>query len=195
MSTKKHIPYNDGVYFITFTCLKWISLFEHTKSYDLVYKWFDQLKSKGHHVVGYVIMPNHLHVLLAFTNAHASINTIIGNGKRFMAYGIVSRLTSANEKDLLDQMSNGVTARDYERGKLHEVFEPSFDWKECISNKFINQKLDYMHDNPCSGVWNLVESPELYLHSSAKFYQTGEHGIYEVLHCGRLEDIDLTKRT
>ena len=48
MSIKNQILDNDGVYFFTFTCFKWIPLFEHTKSYDLVYKWFDYLKSKGH---------------------------------------------------------------------------------------------------------------------------------------------------
>jgi REP element-mobilizing transposase RayT len=193
MSTKRQIPDNDGVYFITFTCFKWLSLFEHTKSYDVVYKWFDYLKSKDHHVIGYVIMPNHLHALLAFTNSETSINTIIGNGKRFMAYEIVKRMEDKNSK-LLDELTAGVSGRDYKIGKLHEVFEPSFDWKECKSNNFIDQKLEYMHDNPCRGIWSLVERPELYLHSSAKFYLTGEQGVYEVMHCGRLEDIDLTKR-
>jgi hypothetical protein len=194
MSTKREIPASEGVYFITFTCFRWLPLFEKTRSYDLVYKWFDYLKSKGHYIVGYVIMPNHLHALLAFRNSETSINTVIGNGKRFLAYEIVKRLQRANEDDLLEQMSDRVTARDYKRGKLHEVFEPSFDWKECTSRKFIDQKLEYMHNNPGSGVWNLAESQERYLHSSAKFYQTDEQGIYDVLHCGKLEDIDLTKR-
>jgi hypothetical protein len=29
------------------------------------------------------------------------------------------------------------------------------------------------------GVWKLVESPVDYIHSSAKFYTTGEDGIYK----------------
>ncbi len=193
MSTKRQIPYNDGVYFITFTCYKWLSLFELTNGYDIVYKWFDYLKSKGHHIVGYVIMPNHLHALIAFSNSTTSINTIIGNGKRFMAYEIITRLKEAKEEKVLEELAHGVSARELKRGKLHEVFEPSFDWKECTSNKFIDQKLDYMHDNPCRGVWNLVMNPADYQHSSARFYLTGEQGVYPVLHCGELEDIDLTR--
>lgn len=189
MSTKRKIPHNDGVYFITFTCYKWLSLFELTNGYDIVYKWFDYLKSNGHHIVGYVVMPNHLHVLIAFSNSKKSINTIIGNGKRFMAYEIME----AKEVKVLEESAQGVSARESKRGKLHEVFEPSFDWKECTSNKFIDQKLDYMHDNPCRGVWNLVMNPADYQHSSAKFYMTGEQGVYPVLHCGELEDIDLTR--
>jgi hypothetical protein len=53
------------------------------------------------------------------------------------------------------------------------VFQPSFDWKECRSTRFINQKLSYMHDNPCRGKWDLVGSPVEYKHSSAGFYITG----------------------
>jgi hypothetical protein len=72
------------------------------------------------------------------------------------------------------------------------VFEPSFDCKECYGEKMINQKLDYMHDNPCKGVWELVSSPVDYIHSSARFYTTGEQGIYAVTNYMLLEDIDLT---
>ena len=200
MSTKRKIPHNDGLYFITFTCYKWLSLFEITKGYDVVYKWFDHLKGKGHYIVGYVIMPacpvgrpNHIHALIGFSNSKISINTIIGNGKRFMAYEIIKRLTEQNENDLLEELSFGVSKRDEKRGKLHEVFEESFDWKECKSDKFIDQKLDYMHDNPCTGVWNLAESPIDYQHSSATFYLTGEQGIYTITHCGELKDVDLAK--
>ncbi len=34
-------------YFITFTCHKWISLFEITNSYDIVYSWYNILKQDG----------------------------------------------------------------------------------------------------------------------------------------------------
>ncbi len=134
MSTKRKIPHNDGVYFITFTCYKWLSLFELTNGYDILYKWFDYLKSNGHHIVVYVVMPNHLHVLIAFSNSKKSINTIIANGKRFMAYEIITRLMEAKEIKVLEELTQGVSARELKRGKLHEVFEPSFDWKECTHN-------------------------------------------------------------
>lgn len=151
------------------------------------------MKSKGHYIIGYVIMPNHVHALIGFSNSKTSINTIVGNGKRFMAYEIVKRLTEQNENDLLEKLSLDVSKRDEKRGKLHEVFEESFDWKECRSDKFIDQKLDYMHDNPCKGVWNLAGSPADYQHSSAEFYLTGKQGVYLITHCGELKDIDLIK--
>ncbi len=43
---------------------------------------------------------------------------------------------------------------------------------------FYLQKLSYIHNNPCSGIWKLAESPVDYIHSSAKYYATGEQGIY-----------------
>ena len=41
MAVKQSILYSDGIYFITFTCYKWMPLIELTNSYDLVYNWFD----------------------------------------------------------------------------------------------------------------------------------------------------------
>ncbi len=37
-------------------------------------------------------MPNHLHVMIDFGVSEKIFNTIISNGKRFMAYEIVKRL-------------------------------------------------------------------------------------------------------
>jgi hypothetical protein len=50
-----------------------------------------------------------------------------------------------------------------------------------------------MHRNPCTGNYNLAPSPELYLHSSAQYYLTGEQGIFAVTDYMQMEDIDLTK--
>ncbi len=50
-----------------------------------------------------------------------------------------------------------------------------------------------MHENLCKGVWNLEQSPINYLHSSAKFYYTGEHVAYSVTNYKELMDVDLTK--
>jgi REP element-mobilizing transposase RayT len=194
MSVRREITNHSGVYFITTTITHWFNLFEITQSYDSVYGWFDQLKSRGHFILGYVIMPNHLHSLIAFRETGGrSINSIVGNGKRFIAYEIVKRLETQKQEFLLKQLESFVSRSDQRRGKIHEVFEPSFDWKECVSEKFIRQKLEYMHNNPCTGKWHLVNEPTEYMHSSAQFYMTGRQGIYEVMSYTMLDDIDLTK--
>jgi REP element-mobilizing transposase RayT len=189
MTVKRTIHQSWGIYFITFTCTGWIPLFELTQSYDTVYKWFDVLQSSGHHVLGYVIMPNHLHVLVAFCQNEKGVNKIVSNGKRFMAYEIVKRLTQNNNTILLKQLSDAVTPAEQKRGKLHQVFKPSFDAKECRTDQFIWQKLNYIHQNPVSGKWKLADEAMTYLHSSAKFYDTGEQGIYLVLNFNLLNDM------
>jgi hypothetical protein len=155
-------------------------LIELTHAYDLVYKWFDSLKSKGHYITGYVIMPNHVHVMIGFGNTSNSINTVVGNGKRFIAYGIVERLQTTGQFDILTQLKNAVTTTNSSKGSLHKVFEQSFDIKECRSMAFVNQKLTYIHNNPLAKKWSLARDTISYAHSSARFYETGEQGTYPV---------------
>ena len=163
-----------GIYFITFTCHSWLPLIDITNSYELVYNWFDLITSKGHTVVGYVIMPNHIHLLLYFAGGKQSLNTIVGNGKRFMAYEIINRLTNMQDWKLLKRLSIAVKTKDQEKGQKHEVWEDSFDAKQCRTEKFILQKLNYIHWNPCTGKWKLAFKPYNYFHSSASFYELGK---------------------
>ena len=39
----------------------------------------------------------------------------------------------------------------------------------------------------------MAKNPEEYMHSSARYYATGEPGIYQVMSYALLADIDLTK--
>ena len=177
---RRDIPYNEGLYFITFTCHQWLPLIDYTNSYDVVYRWFDYLKTKNHDIIGYVIMPNHLHVMISFSKTEKSINKIIGDGKRFIAYEIIKRLEQKGLKQILEKLISAVSITDRKRGKKHEVWEESFDWKYCETEKFANQKLVYMHNNPCAGKWRLVIDATKYEHSSARFYITGKHAAYQV---------------
>lgn len=161
--------------------------------YDLIYNWFDHLKDNGHHITGYVVMPNHVHATIAFKKSNQAINTIIGNGKRFIGYDIIKRLTEDKQELILQQLASAVTASDRRRNEIHEVWENSFDWKDCLTTEFIEQKLNYMHNNPCTGKWQLANSPVEYAHSSARYYITGEQGNYPVTNYMNLQDIDLNK--
>ena len=150
MPVNKERIFEPGIYFVTFTNYKWIPLFKLTNTYGLVYNWFDILKTYEHSILGYVIMPNHVHALIGLNETKKSINTIVGNGKRFMAYGIVKKIEEVDNVTLLKTLADGVTPSDKRRGKLHEVFEPTFDIKLCRTYKFVTQKLNYIHANPVS---------------------------------------------
>ena len=174
MSVKKRHYEVDTFYFITFTCLNWKELFEITSLYDNIYSWFEKLEKAGVYNCGYVIMPNHLHLLVYLSRIKKTIDKIIGNGKRFMAYEIVARLNQLGREDLVELMKSSVKESYKVRNKRHEVFETSFDCKEVVTEKFIRQKLNYMHKNPVSGKWKLAEDYLDYQYSSARFYDLGE---------------------
>ena len=193
MSIRKEITLTEGVFFITFTCYNWIKLFDILHCYDKVYAQFDLLKSEGHYIIGYIIMPNHVHFLIAFRNCGKTINNRIGTIKRFLAYAIVEELEQQNNEEILFILMNGVHKTDKKRGKLHQVFEPSFDVKHCYNEALILQKLNYMHLNPTEGKFLLVNNPCDYIHSSAKFYICDGKGIYDILNYELLNDIVLTK--
>lgn len=51
---------------------------------------------------------------------------------------------------------------------------------QCRIEKFLLQKLNYIHNNPCTGKWKLTDSPIHYPHSSALFYMNGKTWNYPV---------------
>jgi REP element-mobilizing transposase RayT len=159
----------NGVYFITFTCHDWLPLIDSCDAYSDVYNFFQVVKEKGHDIVGYVIMPNHVHFLLKFAAEGQSLNTLVGNGKRFLAYSIVKKLEQKSQTGLLARLHGSVQAKDRARGKKHEVWKPGFDVKACRTEKFLLQKLNYIHDNPVKGKWKLSKDNESYEHSSCLF--------------------------
>ncbi|HMP87591.1 MAG TPA: hypothetical protein PKE63_09960 [Lacibacter sp.] len=102
-----------------------------------------------------------------------SLQVLVGNGKRFLAYEIISRLKQLNEWKLLNELSQYVSSNECKKGQKHKVFEPGFDARLCESSFMVNQKIDYIHYNPVSGKWNLADNYNEYMYSSASFYETG----------------------
>jgi REP element-mobilizing transposase RayT len=187
MSTHRLHTETREIYFCTITCYKWLPLFEESDGYDSVYTWFDHLNKNGCLVLAYVIMPNHLHVLLYPTNPNLSLNKLVANGKRFMAYDIVSRLTSLKKTNLLQQLKEGVQKSEANKGKKHQVFRLSFDARKCFNMEMLEQKLDYIHHNPVNGKWHLVEDFRKYEHSSASFYEENKDVRFSVMHYKDIE--------
>ena len=165
-----------SMYFCTFTCYDWMALFSMTNSYDIVYKWFNILNEKKIEVVGYVIMPNHVHCILYFPETGFNLNNIVSNGKRFMAYEIINRLENANNTETLKFLQDTLTDREKKKKQLHKVFKDSFDAKVIFSEKFLIQKLNYIHHNPVSGKWKLAPDFVSYEHRHTATRQCGPKG-------------------
>ncbi|SOE22754.1 hypothetical protein SAMN06298216_3162 [Spirosomataceae bacterium TFI 002] len=176
MSVKQKWEETGVIFFVTFTCFKWLPLFEKVDLYDNIYNWFGIINEKGVRLCGFVILPNHIHLLLYLPTKSDQLHKIISNGKRFFAYEIVKRLRNRGDFSTLKVLQNGVRVNEGNKGKIHQVFEHSFDAKLCITEEVILQKLNYIHANPVSKKWNLAKNFLEYPHSSAMYYEEGlEH--------------------
>ena len=181
MPTHVHQGINGGHFFCTFTCWEWLPLIERTQLYDHLYAWMHLITGKGCRITGFVLMPNHVHLLL-FVPEGLSINSILANLKRFAAYEIIARLQRQEAADLLSRLVDGLTSGDKAREQQHRVWRTSSDIKVCTSDRFVTQKLDYIHANPVKGKWSLVADASDYAHSSAAFYLNGSPGPAPVVH-------------
>lgn len=75
-----------------------------------------------------------------------------------------------------------LSEREKKKGQRHKVFIESFDSKAIYSEKFLFQKIDYIHHNPVKGKWCLVDDYINYEHSSASFYMKGIYIHFEPKH-------------
>ena len=174
MPTHTNHTQTHTFYFVTFSCYKWLPLLEKVSIHTYFKSWTDQLIKKGAHICGFVIMPNHFHLLVFVEETCQDFNHVIGEGKRFMAYEIVKRLKKQNDNGVLTVLEKGVQQKEALKGKKHQVFRLSFDAKIVEGNNQIYTVLDYIHHNPVSKKWSLVKDFIDYPYSSARFYELND---------------------
>ena len=97
-----------------------------------------------------------------------------------MVYEMAKRLKESGRLALLLKMEQAAPKELAKYGNFHHVFEQSFDCKPCYTEKFMEQKLDYIRHHPCTKKWNLVNEFTDYKHSSAGFYELNLPGVYVV---------------
>jgi REP element-mobilizing transposase RayT len=182
MAVKHQFDETDEIYFVTITCFNWLNLFQITNFYTHIYDWFSFMVDSGKKIIGYVIMPNHLHLLLYIPENSEPINKVIGEGKRFMAYKMANILKEENYSELKNYLHNAVFKYERARGKKHQIFISNSDIRLCSNEDIIWEKLNYIHSNPVNGKWNLVDDFSKYIHSSASFYELNIEGIFPVTH-------------
>jgi putative transposase len=174
MARRKAIFTPNNTYYITFTILGWNKIFINDEYCQAVYKWFEYCREQyGNEIHGYVIMPDHLHVLMYITDRAPRLPILIMNAKRFMAYELVTLLERDNRHDILDQFR--ISARTWFHAR-HKVFTDGYDSLIIESRKFFLQKVNYIHDNPVRS--GLAKELEDYRYSSAANYILGQ-GYYD----------------
>jgi len=155
------------IYFYTATITKWRNLLMPEK-YKLVI--LDSLhhlvKCRKIAVFGYVIMPNHIHLIWELLEI---------NGKEypnasFMKYTshIIQKDLRVNHPEILEEYKVDLETRRYYFWQMNSLSTHLYTYKVFL------QKLTYIHNNPLQEKWKLADVPENYRFSSASFYMSGE---------------------
>lgn len=94
-------------------------------------------------LIGYVIMPDHFHLLA--NPIGLNITTVVGKLKGRSASKILKRLRTEEETQTLRRLK---LPHALASGQTHAVWLQDFSSVDIWSHKFIRQKLDYIHLNP-----------------------------------------------
>jgi REP element-mobilizing transposase RayT len=117
----------------------------------------------------FVIMPNHIHIIVRFSEKYP-LSDVMRDFKKFTARQIYHQFSAQGNNDVLEVLKQAGEKAKQE----YKVWEDSYDARDIFSIEFLQQKMDYIHYNPCQPHWKLVESPEQYLWSTAGFYLGGK---------------------
>lgn len=123
-------------------------------------------------VWSYVIMPEHIHILIFPKERIYSISGILRSIKLSSAKKVINRLKKANP-DSLKMLETGQHKPKYRFWQDGGGYDRNY-W---TTKEIINQ-VEYIHNNPVRR--GLVKSPDDYYWSSARFWMRGEVGPIKV---------------
>ena len=177
MSQTYKMADQDAAHYMTFQVIDWVDTFSRKIYRDIL---IDSMKfcqrKMGLEIYAYVIMTNHVHVIWRAGNGNLS--EVVREFKKFTGRTIIETIRNEPEsrRDWMLKRFEFAARRNV-RNSFHQFWTHENHPVELFSNKFIKQKLNYIHMNPVRAGW--VERPEEYLYSSAGSY-AGLGGLIEV---------------
>ena len=145
--------------------VKWIDIFTRKVYRDIVIESLKYCQSnKGLEVYAFVIMSNHIHLMIR--SDKGTLSDTIGEMKSFTAKKILNAIETEPESRkewMLDLFE--FSAKQHKRNEKYQIWTHENHAELIYSDKFIIQKINYIHDNPVRA--GIVENPEDYLYSSA----------------------------
>jgi len=155
-------------HFITPTIVDWIDVFTRQCYRDIVIECLDYcIKNKGMILYGYVIMSNHIHMIVQ--SEDGKLSDLIRDFKKFTAKTILDKIQNSPESRrewMLERFK--LAAEKHTRNKLYQFWQYGNHAEEIYSNKFMWSKLDYIHLNPVRAGY--VNRASEYVYSSASNY-------------------------
>jgi REP element-mobilizing transposase RayT len=169
MSTKYKATTTEECYFITITTVGWIDVFTRLNQKQNIISalQFCQI-NKGLEIYAYCIMSNHIHLFCKATNGFV-LSDVMRDFKKFTSKKIIQTILEEHESRrewMLDFFQK--SCDHLKKNQQYKVWQNGYHAEHIFSNKFIKQKLDYIHFNPVKD--KIVSSPEDYYFSSARNY-------------------------
>jgi len=160
----------QGLHFITFAVVDWVDIFSRQQYRDILVDSLEFcIKQKGLRLFAWLIMSNHVH-FIASANEENKLSDILRDFKKFTSVKIMEAIRNNPHESRKDWMLAIFKLRGKEniRNITNQFWQQDNQPKELTDNLMINQKLDYLHNNPV--VAGIVENAEDYLYSSARDY-------------------------
>lgn len=161
-------------HFITATVVDWIDVFTRKGYRDCLIASMDYcIQHKGMVVFAYVIMSNHIHMVVQAKDDNLS--DLIRDLKKHTAKAILKLIQTEPESRkewMLNRFRNA--ASNHSRNKEFQFWKYGNHPEEIFTEKFLWSKIHYIHLNPVRA--GIVEKASEYVYSSASNYVT-EKGV------------------
>jgi putative transposase len=166
------------VYYCTLTIVEWIDIFTRPAYKHLIVDSLNYcIANKGLKVYCWCLMSNHLHII-ASAGDEGNLSDILRDFKKFTSKAIVETIKEIPESRrewLLNLF--WYAGKNNKKIKNFKVWQDGNEAKEIHSTAFLEEKMDYIHNNPVRA--KIVANPVDYLYSSARDY-AGEKGLVNI---------------
>lgn len=165
---KSHQP--NIFHYVTSVCYKRVSVFRSEKACELFVEALSETRRRNpFKLVGYVVMPDHVHLIL--NPLGRDISAVMGRLKSTSARAILDWLRETGHEVSLRKLALGAPQK---RSHTHAVWLKDFSSIDLWTPKFIRQKLNYIHLNPVRA--GLCKHPAEWRWSSYRAYLPHEPG-------------------
>jgi putative transposase len=178
MSRKYKIRDQQKAYFVSFATVNWIDVFTRRIYKDILIDSFKYcIENKGLELYGYCIMTNHVHLIIGSTGE--KLEDILRDIKKHTSKKITKAIEDNNQESRREWMLwMFKRAGEYNvNNKNYQFWQQNNQPIELSTNEMIDQKMDYIHNNPIEAGY--VDEAENYLYSSARDYG-GRKGLVEL---------------
>ena len=182
MKRQRRLTYDQALaYFVTATLSEFVKLLDEEGYARIIVRKLDFYREKfGFKLLAYVVMPQHIHLVLQ-PGSRGNISDIMRDFKKRTAKEIVDRLKEEKRTDVLNVFAEAAKRYHPNEKREYQVWEDRFDDVAVYSGKVLRTKIEYIHNNPMKA--GLTDSQDAFLFSSARNYHAGDHSVIKVDCC------------